>query len=65
MMAGSQSPLRVPMRRPSRGVNPMEVSTETPPSMAAIEAPLPKWQEIIFNSSIGRLTASAAREETK
>ena len=36
------SPERVPIRSPSRGVKPIEVSIETPPSIAAIEAPLPR-----------------------
>ena len=42
--AGSTSPERVPMTRPSSGVIPMEVSTETPPSTALTEQPPPRWQ---------------------
>ncbi len=40
------SPQRVPMTSPASGVSPIEVSTETPSAMAAIEQPLPRWQVI-------------------
>ena len=42
--AGSMLPERVPMMTPSRGVMPMLVSTHLPPSTAAMELPLPRWQ---------------------
>ena len=45
-MAGSRSPLRLPITRPSSGVKPIEVSTERPPRIAATEQPLPRWQVI-------------------
>ena len=60
----SISPERVPIVTPANGVNPIEVSTDLPPSTAVIEAPLPKWQVMIFNSSIGLPNISAARRET-
>ena len=46
-MAGSRSPLRVPITSPSSGVKPIEVSTDRPPRTAATEQPLPRWQVII------------------
>ena len=39
-------PERVPIMRPSSGVNPMVVSTLFPSRTAASEAPLPRWQII-------------------
>ena len=50
-IAGSKSPDLVPIIKPSNGVNPIEVSTHTPPFIAAILEPFPKWHEIIFISS--------------
>ncbi len=44
MIAGSKSPLRVPIMTPSSGVKPIEVSMTFPLRIAAIEAPLPRWQ---------------------
>ena len=38
----SMSPERVPIVTPANGVNPIDVSTDLPPSTAVIEAPLPK-----------------------
>ena len=43
-MAGSMSPLRVPITSPSAGVMPMDVSTHLPSRTAATLHPLPKWQ---------------------
>ena len=60
MMAGSISPVRVPIMTPPSGVNPIDVSTETPLSTAVIEAPLPIWQVISLSSSIGRPKILAA-----
>ena len=45
------SPERVPISRPPRGVMPMLVSSTLPPSTAAMEEPLPRWQVTIFTSS--------------
>ena len=59
--AGSMSPERVPIIRPSSGVRPMVVSTDCPSRIAAMEAPLPRWQVIKLVWSMGspsRLTAS-------
>ncbi len=53
------SPGRVPIIRPSSGVIPMLVSTLRPWSIAHTEAPLPKWQEIIFSSPTGRFSQVA------
>ncbi len=64
MMAGSMSPLRVPIIRPSRGVNPIEVSMDTPCSMAVTDAPLPRWHVMTFVFSGKRLSSSIAREAT-
>ena len=63
-MPASRSPERVPIGRPARGVNPMEVSTLLPPSIAATEEPLPRWQEMIFSSSMGLPSRAAARWDT-
>ena len=46
---GSSVPVRVPIINPSRGVSPMLVSMTLPPSTAAMEEPLPKWQVMIFS----------------
>ena len=48
----SRSPVRVPMITPALGVKPMEVSTDLPLLMAVMDEPLPKWQVMIFFSSI-------------
>lgn len=39
--AGSRFPERVPIVTPASGVNPIDVSIDSPPSIAAIDAPLP------------------------
>ena len=48
--AGSMSPERVPITRPSSGVSPIDVSTERPPSIAVTDAPLPRWKTICLSS---------------
>ena len=58
------SPERVPIVTPANGVKPIDVSTDCPPSTAVIDAPFPRWQVMIFNSSIGLPNISAARSET-
>ena len=50
-MAGSISPQRVPMGRPSNGVRPMEVSMHLPPRAALTLEPLPRWQVMTRVSS--------------
>jgi hypothetical protein len=59
-MAGSQSPERVPMMRPSRGVRPIEVSKEQPSFTALIEEPLPMCAMIrlVLKGSWPRRTAA-------
>ena len=42
-------PERVPIMRPSSGVNPIVVSTLRPPSTAVIEQPFPRWQVTTFS----------------
>ena len=64
-IAGSISPLLVPIIRPSRGVRPMEVSTDFPWSTADTEAPLPRWHTIIFRSFLSFPSSSPTRLETK
>ena len=39
---GSTEPVLVPITTPSRGVNPIEVSIDLPPSTAVIEEPFPR-----------------------
>ena len=60
MIAGSMSPLLVPMTRPSSGVRPMDVSTHTPFLTAHADAPFPIWSMITFVSlfSFPRRTAA-------
>jgi len=41
-IAGSMSPDRVPITRPSSGVKPIDVSIELPPTIAQADAPLPR-----------------------
>ena len=60
IIAGSRSPVRVPIITPPSGVNPIEVSTDLPPSTAVIETPFPTWAVIIFVSSIGFPSSLAA-----
>jgi hypothetical protein len=50
-MAGSRSPDRVPITSPSSGVNPIEVSTESPLSIAQAEQPLPRCSAMTRVSS--------------
>ena len=64
IIAGSISPHLVPIIKPSSGVRPIEVSTTFPPSTAAIEAPFPKWQVIIFKSAMSFPNISAALWDT-
>ena len=52
------------MGRPARGVKPMEVSTDLPPSTAAMEEPLPRWQEMSLTSSGFLPSIAAARPAT-
>ena len=49
--AGSMSPVRVPIMRPSRGVRPMEVSIGLPFLTAEADAPLPRCRTICLRSS--------------
>ena len=53
-------PERVPIIKPSSGVNPMVVSMLTPSRMAASEHPLPKWQVIVRSDfrSLPRMAAA-------
>ena len=62
--AGSILPERVPIVTPASGVKPIDVSIDLPPSIAAIDAPLPMWHEIIRKSSIGLSNISAALCDT-
>ena len=62
--AGSMSPDRVPITRPSSGVSPIDVSTERPPSIAVTEAPLPRWNTICLSSASGRPRNAAAASLT-
>ena len=50
MTPGSTSPGREPMMRPSNGVMPIVVSKLLPCLMAQMEAPLPRWQLMMFSS---------------
>ena len=61
---GSTLPERVPIITPSRGVNPIVVSTDLPPSTAVMEEPLPRWHETIFRSLISLPIASARAADT-
>ena len=47
-MAGSMSPERVPITKPSSGVNPIEVSTESPARIADAEQPFPRCSVMTF-----------------
>jgi hypothetical protein len=52
------------MTRPSSGVKPMVVSTETPPRTAASDAPAPRWQVTTRSvASAAAPASSAARAE--
>ena len=58
--AGSMSPDRVPMTRPSSGVRPIEVSTLRPPRTAQADAPLPRCSVTRSTESTGLPRTSAA-----
>ena len=60
-MDGSKSPQRAHIGIPAIGVNPILVSTETPPFTAQRLAPCPKWHTTVFNSSTGFSINSATR----
>ncbi len=47
------SPERVPITRPSIGVNPIEVSTGRPPTIADADAPLPRCSTIWLSLASG------------
>ena len=64
MMAGSRSPERVPMISPSSGVNPIDVSTDSPPLTAVTLAPFPKWHTMIFKSLISFPKTFAVSKDT-
>ena len=49
--AGSKSPERVPITRPSNGVRPIEVSTHLPFTTALMEEPFPKCATITLELS--------------
>lgn len=54
----------VPITKPSKGENPIVVSKDFPSFIAHIEAPFPKWQDIIFKSFISFFKSSAAFSDT-
>ena len=60
IVAGSISPVLVPITNPDSGVNPIDVSNDLPFLIAQIEAPFPMWHEIVFNSlgSFPRISAT-------
>ncbi|MEH3077935.1 MAG: hypothetical protein PGN11_14915 [Quadrisphaera sp.] len=60
-MAGSTSPLRVPIAAPASGVRPMVVSTLRPPCTAVTETPLPTWATTRSAPSTGTPRKFAAR----
>ena len=64
MTAGSTSPDRVPITNPSSGAMPMDVSTQTPPSIAAADAPLPRCSVTSLVSASGLPRWSAAARDT-
>ncbi len=61
---GSMSPDRVPITRPSSGVSPIEVSTQTPPWTAEAEPPLPRCSTITFTSAGSLPSSRAVSRET-
>ena len=61
----STSPARVPMTRPSRGVRPIVVSTDSPWRTQHIDAPLPRWRRIAFTDATGLPRARATSLSTK
>ena len=63
--AGSRSPERVPIKTPSRGVRPMDVSKHLPSTQALREEPLPRWQMTILLGLSLRPSTSSARADTK
>ena len=62
-MLGSTAPLRVAITRPSSGVKPIDVSTQTPSRTADAEQPAPRWQTITRNPCGSRPSILAARSE--
>ena len=62
--AGSISPDRVPIKRPSRGVKPMDVSTLLPFETAAALHPLPRCTVMMFISERGLSRISAVLPAT-
>ncbi len=58
---GSTEPERVPIIKPSSGVNPMLVSTLLPFRTAVTDAPFPRWQTISRDEFSGTRNSSAAR----
>ena len=63
--AGSRSPERVPITRPSSGVSPIDVSTDSPPRTAVADAPLPRCSTITLVSETSRPSAAACGRDTK
>jgi hypothetical protein len=64
-MAGSRSPERVPITRPSRGVKPIDVSTDRPFRTAVAEHPLPRCKTTALTLSTGEPASSAHRSITE
>ena len=60
----SISPERVPINKPSTGVNPIDVSIDLPSLIAVIEPPFPTWQVIIRCDSYDTPKNSQARRDT-
>lgn len=50
LAAGSMSPERVPITRPSSGVKPIDVSRHLPSLTAEMDEPLPRWHTMILLS---------------
>jgi hypothetical protein len=63
--AGSRSPERVPITRPSSGVRPIDVSTDSPPRTAVADAPLPRCSTITLVSETSRPRLPPPARETK
>ncbi len=59
-MPGSMLPGRVPISRPSRAVNPIELPTLRPARMAHMLAPLPRWATTTRPPAIAGATAGRA-----
>ena len=52
------------MISPSSGVNPIDVSTDSPPLTAVTLAPFPKWHTMIFKSLISFPKTFAVSKDT-